>query len=44
MGLQKIQDQEAPSYRCTHSCPGFVCSEEVAGDEVLSGFPRKFWN
>jgi hypothetical protein len=23
--------------------PGFVCSEELAGDEVLSGFPRKAW-
>jgi hypothetical protein len=23
---------------------GYVCSEEVAGDEVLSGFPRKSWN
>jgi hypothetical protein len=26
------------------SCPGFVCSEEVAGDEVLSGFSRQSWN
>jgi hypothetical protein len=23
---------------------GFMCSEEVAGDEVLSGFPRRSWN
>jgi hypothetical protein len=26
------------------SCPGFVCSEKVAGDELMSGFPRKSWN
>jgi hypothetical protein len=46
------RDREARSNRCTHcircaawdSWPGFVCSEEVAGDEVLSGFPRKSWN
>jgi hypothetical protein len=48
MALRKIRDREAPSNRCTYctrcaaydSCPGFVCSEEVAGDEVLCGFPR----
>jgi hypothetical protein len=52
MSLQKIRDQEAPSNRCTHctrcatwdSCPGFVCFEEVVGDEGLSGFLRKSWN
>jgi hypothetical protein len=27
-----------------NSCPGFVFSEEVTGDEVLSGFPWKSWN
>jgi hypothetical protein len=52
MALRKIWDRKAPSNRCTHCtrcaawdfCPGFVmCSEEVAGDEVLSGFPRKSW-
>jgi hypothetical protein len=45
--LQEIRDREVPSNRCTHctrcaawnTCAGFVCSEEVAGDEVLSGFP-----
>jgi hypothetical protein len=52
MALQKIQDREAPSNRCTHctrcaawdSCPGNVCSEGVTSDEMLSGFPRKPWN
>jgi hypothetical protein len=47
--LWKIQDREASSNRCTHytrcaawnSCTGFVCSEEVAGDEVRSGFPSE---
>jgi hypothetical protein len=40
-----LRDREALSNRCTHCtrcaawdcCPGFVCSEEVTGDEVLSG-------
>jgi hypothetical protein len=53
MALRKVRDREAPSKRCTRctrcdavwdSYPGFVCSEEVAGDEVLSGFSRKSWN
>jgi hypothetical protein len=26
------------------SRPGFVCSEEVVGDEMLSGFPLKSWS
>jgi hypothetical protein len=26
------------------SCPGLVYFEDIAGDEVLSGFPRKSWN
>jgi hypothetical protein len=49
MVQQKIRGRETPSYRTIHctgcaawdSCPGFVCSEEVAGNEVLSRFPRK---
>jgi hypothetical protein len=52
MVLRKIGDREAPSDRCIRctgcaawdACPGFVCSEEVEGDKVLSGFPRKSWN
>jgi hypothetical protein len=52
MMLQKIRDREASSDRCIHctgcaawdSCLGFVCSEELEGDEVVSGFPRKSWN
>jgi hypothetical protein len=42
LSLREIRDREASSNRCTYR-PGFVCSEEVAGDEVLSGFPRKFF-
>jgi hypothetical protein len=46
MALQKIRDREASSNQCTHcprcaACdylPGFVYPEEVAGNEVLSGF------
>jgi hypothetical protein len=50
-GVSTSMYREAPSDRlhCTRcaawdTCPGFVCFEEVAGDEVLSGFPRKSWN
>jgi hypothetical protein len=49
MALRKIQDREASSNRCIRctrcavwdSCSGFVCSEEVAGVEELSGFSQK---
>jgi hypothetical protein len=52
MALRKIPDQEMPSNQCTRytrcaawdSCPEFVCSEEVADDEVLSGFLRESWS
>jgi hypothetical protein len=52
MALRKIRDREALSNRCTHftrcaawdSCPGFVRTEEVAGDEVVPEYPRKSWN
>jgi hypothetical protein len=48
MALRKIRDREVQSNRCTHStrytawdsCLGLVCSEEVAGDDELSGFPQ----
>jgi hypothetical protein len=42
--------REASPNRCTHCTwcatyrPKFVCSEEVAGYEVLSGFLLKSWN
>jgi hypothetical protein len=45
MALREIREcTHSTQYAAWDSRLGFVCSEEFASDEVLSGFPRKSLN